>query len=347
MIKRLLYFLLLFAGIALYQSKNSEATTFTIPTNIAVTEITPTSAKISWSPIPSGQYLVEFRIQNGAWNGPVQTLNPYYVMNALTPCTTYEVRVRDAANPADVSNIVTFTTRLNYCSAGSISSSMMHIANVWVTPTGGGPQMMSNSGASNYTDYRDDPTRQIYLAPNSLLNTIFVSKGSSGQASAISAWIDFNGNGDFEPAERIIGTNLSLSATGLTSTFSVPASSSGPVCGVTLRVMVSDTLTTDACAIFANGEVEDYNVIFTEPVLAVEETGKDKDIHIYPNPVSDVINISGISADGFEIYNTLGQKIKEGKALGEKVNVQDLVKGTYFIQVKDKENTRRLKFIKK
>lgn len=350
MIKKLFYFFILFAGIILCQGKNSgAAAAFTVPTNVMATEITLSSAKLTWSPIPGGQYLVEFRVSNGVWVGPFQTVNTFYDISGLIPCTVYEARVRDATNPADVSNTVTFKTRLNYCLAGSVDPSIMQIVTVSVTPAGGLPQMISNSGASTYTDYREDPTRQIYLASDSSLNSVFVSKGwASGQTpTAISVWIDFNGNGDFEPSERIIGTGLSMFASGIVHSFSVPASASGPACGVTMRVMMSEALTTDACTVVASGEVEDYNVIFTERSLAVDETGKNKDIHIYPNPVSDIIHISGTSGNEFEIYNTLGQKIREGKISDRKVDVHDLVEGVYFLQVRGKENSPRLKFIKK
>ncbi|WP_099768157.1 T9SS type A sorting domain-containing protein [Chryseobacterium sp. 52] len=42
-----------------------------------------------------------------------------------------------------------------------------------------------------------------------------------------------------------------------------------------------------------------------------------------------------------------GQKIKEGRTDGYKVDINSLAKGIYFIQLNNKENITRLKFIKK
>ena len=80
----------------------------------------------------------------------------------------------------------------------------------------------------------------------------------------------------------------------------------------------------------------------------MEESGKSVKPEIYPNPASDVLNISGISeAADYEIYNIAGQKIDEGKVSNHHVNLNHLSKGVYFIQLKDKEKVTRLKFIKK
>lgn len=83
-------------------------------------------------------------------------------------------------------------------------------------------------------------------------------------------------------------------------------------------------------------------------ILAVNEIQKNSEINIYPNPVSDILNISGISLEtDFEIYNAIGQKVSLGKTLDKKINVQHLIKGVYFIQLKEKGNVQPLKFIKK
>ncbi|WP_294296819.1 T9SS type A sorting domain-containing protein [uncultured Chryseobacterium sp.] len=72
-----------------------------------------------------------------------------------------------------------------------------------------------------------------------------------------------------------------------------------------------------------------------------------RDISIYPNPASDVLNISGAEGTEFKINNAAGQLVSKGKISDQKVPVRDLSKGIYFIRIKDKENMTQLKFIKK
>jgi len=82
--------------------------------------------------------------------------------------------------------------------------------------------------------------------------------------------------------------------------------------------------------------------------LTTNEIQKNPAQNIYPNPVLDILNISGVSSQAdFEIYNATGQKMSSGKISDNKVNVHQLLKGIYFIQINDKGKTSRLKFIKK
>lgn len=82
--------------------------------------------------------------------------------------------------------------------------------------------------------------------------------------------------------------------------------------------------------------------------LAINEIQRTPSINIYPNPVSGILSIAGISSESdFEIYNLVGQKVSSGKTSDNKVNVHKLLKGIYFIKIKDKIKENRLKFIKK
>jgi hypothetical protein len=210
--------------------------------------------------------------------------------------------------------------------------------------------MVSNSGTSNYTDYRPDPARKVQLMVGSTNNSISVSKTWAGTPSAISVrvWIDFNADGIFQASEIMLSSNSSNSPT-VSSTFAVPALAfqTGTNCGVAMRVITSETYTSPVCGTFTYGEVEDYGVYLLTPGnLSTNEMTKNKEGSIYPNPTSDILNISGISGNEFEIYNAVGQKVSRGKISDQKVNVHELTKGVYFISIKDKENITRLKFIK-
>ena len=83
-------------------------------------------------------------------------------------------------------------------------------------------------------------------------------------------------------------------------------------------------------------------------VLATDETIKKETFGIYPNPTSDVLNITKVSSKAkFEIHNTVGQLVKGGTIDNNQVRVSDLVKGTYIITITDNNITENIKFIKK
>ena len=365
MTKNLLFLFLFLSGISFFQSKNkteenSKSEFFCdllAPTNVQATNITMTSATITWTNDPNtSQYVLRFRPYGigAAWiTVTVISLNAF-TLTGLMPCSSYEVQVAKICNGIGAwSDSIVFTTYLlNYCASSSIDSNVAYISNVTVIPTGSGiSTMVSNSGTSNYTDYRPDATRKVQLMIGSVNNSISVSKTWVGTPSAVSvrAWIDFNGDGIFQSSEMMLSSNSTTLPTA-TSTFAVPVTAfqTGITCGVAMRVIISETYTSSVCGTFTYGEVEDYGVYLLMPGnLSVNEINKDKNGSIYPNPTSDILNISGISGNEFEIYNTVGQKVREGKISDQKVNVHDLVKGVYFIQIKDKEEITRLKFIKR
>ena len=76
------------------------------------------------------------------------------------------------------------------------------------------------------------------------------------------------------------------------------------------------------------GEYEDYNVVITSSSLSTNEVkGQNNLIKIYPNPVSDVLNVTKVSDNAtYKIYNAVGQLIIDGKISKNSINVSSLVR---------------------
>jgi len=210
--------------------------------------------------------------------------------------------------------------------------------------------MVNNSVASNYSDYRQDPTKFINLTYGSTGNTISVSKAGSSNLNTyyITAWLDYNGDEVFTANEMIFNSTGNTN-TVVNNIFSVPSYSSGmwsnANCRVTLRIIYSSSFVVNGCGSFSEGEVEDYGVSLSlAPTLSTAELDKLKSIAIYPNPVSTQLFISGISSDEkYEIYSLVGQKIQSGKTKNSSIDVHNLQTGTYILELKNES----LKFIKK
>ncbi|MDE1192886.1 MAG: T9SS type A sorting domain-containing protein [Arachidicoccus sp.] len=86
---------------------------------------------------------------------------------------------------------------------------------------------------------------------------------------------------------------------------------------------------------------------YISPVKEVTVNNILSSIKIYPNPSSDFINISGITANNptFRILNENGQIVLTSASY--KIPVFSLSKGIYFIQLIDSNNTKTIgKFIK-
>jgi len=73
----------------------------------------------------------------------------------------------------------------------------------------------------------------------------------------------------------------------------------------------------------------------TNQVLATKELKFDNSLKIYPNPSSDIIQISGVKETvNYKIFNILGNKVQEG-ILNQNIKIQDLTNGIYFLQLED------------
>lgn len=356
MIKTLSFLFLLLASITI-ESKtiavSAEKSNFFCnpPSNIQIGNITPTSATVTWTLDPGSiANTVRLRpVGNYPWVifTPANGQN-FVNFNGLMTCASYEVQVSSecSSGNSQYSSSVFFTTLPpDVCTSASVDSGLMHVSNVTVTPSGPGlSPMVSNSGTSNYTDYRPDLTRKVTLVTGSANNLISITKAGTitPAAAHVMVWIDFNGNGIFEASERPLVSTSNTNAT-VSGYFSVPVFTAK--CEVVMRVIYSNDPVTNGCGNFAYGEVEDYGVIFTNlSNLATSETEKTKSFNVYPNPVSDKLFVSGISSDEhYEIFSMTGQLLKKGKTSKLMVDVHDLVKGTYFIKIKNNKE----KFIKK
>lgn len=72
------------------------------------------------------------------------------------------------------------------------------------------------------------------------------------------------------------------------------------------------------------------------------------DVNIYPNPATDVLNITKVSDKAtYTIHNTVGQIVSKGNVKANKVSVDRLTKGVYIMTLNYEGKTMSHKFIKK
>lgn len=83
-------------------------------------------------------------------------------------------------------------------------------------------------------------------------------------------------------------------------------------------------------------------------LLSSSEVTLNKKPSLYPNPATDDIYIEGLNdMKGYKILDASGRLIKEGNSSKDMINITDLPKGNYIIQLILKEKIFSSKFIKK
>ncbi|HHC79753.1 MAG TPA: T9SS type A sorting domain-containing protein [Flavobacteriia bacterium] len=327
----------------------------TAPSNLTASNVTQSSADLSWTASTDNVGVTGYDVYQGATVIATVTTTNYQVTGlAASTAYTFSVKAKDAAgNVSAASNSVTVTTLANtitYCSSKGNNVNFEYIDLVAI----GG---INNATGAN-GGYGDFTALSGGLPYGS--NTIVVSAGfsSSSYTENWRVWIDFNKNGVFENSEQMVNGSSS-SAGNLSYTFTVPTTA---LAGNTrMRVSMKWNGTPTSCETFSYGEVEDYTVNIgsttgiagfnTSAVHIDGELGNEVSLfnaNIYPNPTSGSITIQLRDSRNasYKIINMIGQTVKQGAIDGNSINVTRLKSGMYFVEVNDGQKSILSKLIK-
>ncbi|MDQ0592874.1 hypothetical protein QFZ37_001243 [Chryseobacterium ginsenosidimutans] len=328
----------------------TERTCDIAPPGLTITNITPTTAIVTWDPFPGATYILRYRkVGIPSWT-PIPTATNTVTLTGLIELTQYEMEVANVCSgtPGSYTQPYLFTTpTITYCQMHSTTSTSEYISKVTVTPNGK-PEMANTSNASNYTDYTGVTLKFIELIQGSTNNKITIEKKLSGSTNAgVAVWIDFNRNGYFDIDERVLVSGPNNDQT-VSATFSVPADAFISMTDfkyVVMRVAMQKDGIPVNCTNFPNGEVEDYTVRISKPI--VPNPINQTEILIYPNPVKTVLNVKNVSKRAnYKIYNSAGQIVSSGIILNNNIDVHALINGIYVIDIDDSQGTAQKKFIK-
>ena len=316
-----------------------------VPVNVSTSSITATEATVTWDAIPSATYDLRYRVSGSTtWTDILDITTSSYTITNLLATTTYEVEVRskcDTATSSYSSTINFTTTEVNYCDSNGQSTSDEYIGNVTLNTINNDSGIgITDTGYSDYTYITTDLDK-------TLTHNISVSKIWTGTMwnEAVTVWIDFNKDGDFEDAGETVFNSTASQTTPVTGNFSIPGNA---IIGSTrMRVSMKYNASPASCESFSYGEVEDYTVNITEPSLSNNQFTIN-DVKIYPNPFNNSFNISlssnfiGHKID-VSVYDMRGRLIiQENSVFDQKEisvdNLKSISNGTYFIKIKDLEN---------
>ncbi|WP_300670031.1 reprolysin-like metallopeptidase [Soonwooa sp.] len=310
----------------------------TAPAGLAATGITQTSAQTAWEPISGATY--NFKYKKSAdtnWTEANGLTSATYLMNQLTLDTSYDISVAAVCSGTvgAFANATFKTKGIEYCSASATNASYEKIDNVTFADIN-----KSSTAAVGYEDF----TSVVGNVAKGQSYTFTATGATSYATDQVLVWIDFDGNGSFDDAgEQVLVTTKKKSP--WTGEITIPASAKT---GKTrMRVRVHDTSSgpnATPCGTSTYGQVEDYSLNIG--TLAVNDVQTNNKLQVYPNPASDVINISNITSKStYQIVNMAGQVVANGATDG-KVQVSKLDKGVYIITIESNGQKSQTKFIK-
>ena len=299
-----------------------------------------------------------YKISIGTTAGGSEILNASDLGTALTYAhignfaTTYYVRVvpYNVVGNATGCTEVTYTTNSTGCYCPSAPSSVdgSGITNVQLGTTD-----FPNTVATSPV-YNAAPATAIDMTQgvsNNVQLTFNVPDGFIDPSYDYNTviWIDANDNYIFEASE-IVYTGVSpttAAPTSLNASFVMPTSVPAGV--HTMRIVATDVAQEPANSCYSGtwGETADFKI---NVVVMNNTTFDDASFVYYPNPVTDVLNISYANEiSKVQVLNLLGQEVmvKSINATQSQIDMSNLASGSYLVKVTADNKVKTIKVIKR
>jgi hypothetical protein len=274
------------------------------PTNVTISNISETSAKINWTSSDTGVFSIIYRLNgtSDTWTETTSTTNTKTI-TGLDDGLQYEVKIKTVSSCGSYSSIALFTTvEVEYCddNVNLNKDNSYYISNVNI----GNINNSSSSTASVYEHYNTISTD--LTIGETFSGDITYTRGTYN-TTVLVVWIDFNNNGDFTDAgdEILTVTNSGDS----NSVFTIPITNilvpSTATLGKTrLRIgLKRGSAPTSACNFDHEvGEIEDYDVYLTAPNDTAFESAMFTQVYNYNNTdnwieITNINNIDAISSN--------------------------------------------------
>ena len=316
-------------------------------TNLVVSNVANTTATLGFTASSAGtSYTVTYTPAGGSpvtltpapTGGPVQ-------LTGLQPFTSYSVTV--AANCAGGLTSTPVTTSFvttPYCVTGlggsCGGSNVTNVTIVGTTLANAGTTCTSVGGQA-YTSYPGTGSTTATLIAGQTYQLQVTGEGNAD----VSAWIDYNQNGQFEASEWTQVVAGSLPNLPATVSITVPATALPGRTGLRIRSRAAGVQNgaTDACTNFGSGETEDYLVTISL-TTATHAGALAAQVEVYPNPAQQSFRLSlpaQLSRGGVEatLINALGQSVQQHRfapaaaGLKTQVEVGHLPRGVYTLHL--------------
>jgi len=193
-----------------------------------------------------------------------QVLIPNAVFNkSYTITVTHKGTLQ--SDVQDYSLIVTGLGAATYCTSGPLSNVDSRINNVTLSNLNNTPA----AGCTTYSDYTNLPAVQLQQGKSYPFSITLGTCGANFNKIA-KVYIDWNGNGVFDPDELVATSDIINGTNNYTTNITVPGTVT-PGTESLMRVVLtetSDPSVIQPCGTYAKGETQDYKVQFTPGPIA-------------------------------------------------------------------------------
>lgn len=306
--------------------------------------ITGENAAVSWSHSSLNTFTVKHRVKGSTtWITSVVN-SKSATLSSLEDGKEYDVRIETPCLSPAIKDTVIFIPASSYCDVDNMLLDIQFtISNVVI---GSDISNASNSLSRTYYDFTG-MTVDSYQGGNLPIQVDVSNLFSNGDIALIKCWIDYNQNYAFESAELVMTETNSNS---VNSTINIPLTAK--LGNTRIRIMTVPAASTSLGACenlgFLKGQYVDYT-LNVNTVTSVNSVSDNNNIRIYPNPVHEdlFIDLSKEMEINVEIVDVNGKLIKsEVINKSSHIDVKNLTKGVYMVNLKSGKSTSVVRFIK-
>lgn len=318
-----------------------------------LTSFTNNSASLSWTagtPAPSGYQLYYSTSATAPTSSTVLNASNSMMatgttatVSSLTPSSTYYVWVRGYCSATSQSTWVgPVNVYTGYCQVSTTNQ------NSWIssfTSTTASTNINYTSTAGGAGGYQNLTASQKIA--NTAGSTTPIALTAGGPTCGFAIWVDLNNNYTFETTERLFVTTGYVTST--TGNIVIPAGTPAGIYNARIVVNYNSTAPSDPCAVFTRGEYIDFAFQVTGSLATGETSALKNAVSVYPNPFSDVLNISDAKdLTSVLVYDMNGRLVKTIAKPEAKLHLGELNAGLYMITLKYKDGfTKTIKAVKK
>lgn len=301
------------------------------PENLLVSQITESTALVSWDPIVGTTYDLRYRKHDETdWTEVEDIVGASHLLTELEIDTRYEVQVRSkcsANQQSSYSDPITFDVGCIFI----ISEEVEPITRVTFSNIDNSSSATSTEALEDFTHIQGEVGRRgVY--------EISVEGNTNGpNTNYISVWIDWNHNGDFSDEGEMfeIGTITNSNGTDgqkATATIEVPRTARIGVAKMRV-IKSSEAYPTDACNVYERGQAEEYTLDVTR--TAGIEDQNTVNFSYYPNPTNGLLYFNSTTdIEKVTAFNLLGQQVLQTTNLKDNhIDMSHLTNGTYLFHV--------------
>lgn len=307
-----------------------ECDAFDTPENLMVSQITESTALVSWDPIIGATYDLRYRrYLDSDWTEVNNITGASHLLTNLENDMQYEVEVRSkcsASQTSAYSNTIIFDV-------GCIFDIIIEVEPITKVVFSN----IDNSSSAGSTEPLEDFTHiEGDVSRRSTYEMTLEGNTNGANTNYFTVWFDWNQNGEFEENEmyEIGSITNSTGNDGKQVTASIEIPSTSKLGELKMRVVKSaESSPVEPCFMYEKGQAEEYTLIVNN--TAGIEDQKSTDFVIYPNPTNDIVNVnSKLSIENLQVYNILGQEvISDSKLKNNQIDLSHLSNGTYIFKV--------------